>query len=356
MVIRRLSLACLGLCCLALVGCREEKMASYRVRKEAPAHEDSGIPGAEAGAVPQLHWKAPEDWKEEPAGNVRVASFSIVAANGKADVSITQFPGEVGGDLANVNRWRGQLQLAPISEADIPRFVKAVDLPAGSFSVTEFVAEKPVNGKLNGMLGAWLKQPERAWFFKLSGDQDVVIAQREAFVNFLKTIEIATPAASMENASAPNDTAGPNAISGVSNVSVTWTAPTSWTTKPLGQMRKGSYTVHGVDGADADLSIISFPGEAGGLAQNLNRWRKQLQLPEQSPADLASAASTVANDGLRFTVVDYAGTAEHGPTRLLGAILPLENETYFFKLIGPDAVVTQHKEAFLDFLKTVKVH
>ena len=47
-------------------------------------------------------------------------------------------------------------------------------------------------------------------------------------------------------------------------------------------MRLGSFKVDGPNGASADVSVIAFPGEAGGLISNLNRWRGQLQL---SPLD-----------------------------------------------------------------------
>lgn len=318
------------------------------------------------GGVPKLHWKAPADWKEQPAGNVRIASFSITTPEGgKADMSVTQFPGDVGGALANVNRWRGQLGLPAVTEEDLPKLVKTTTAPAGEFSVTEFGNDnKLIEGsKHDAMIGAWLKQPERTWFFKLSGDAEIVSAQRDAFMAFLQSVEFAAPdvasdpaslldgaAAAAENGAAPL-AGGPAAA----NRTVTWTAPTEWTPKPLGQMRKGSFALHGVDAAEADFSIISFPGEAGGIAENLNRWRKQIDLPPLAPTDLAGASSTVAHDGLRFTVVNYLGTTANGPTRLLGAILPLENETYFFKILGPDAVVSQHKDAFIGFLKTVKV-
>jgi hypothetical protein len=52
-------------------------------------------------------------------------------------------------------------------------------------------------------------------------------------------------------------------------------------------------------------------------------------------------------------VVDFAGTAGGAPTRILGAILPYKGETWFFKLMGPDALVAHEKPAFLEFLRTV---
>ncbi len=151
-------------------------------------------------------------------------------------------------------------------------------------------------------------------------------------------------------AALPADSTSPAADPGP----LTWQAPAAWTAKPLGPMRKGSFLVLGTDGAEADFSIVSFPGDAGGLAQNLNRWRGQLKLAALSPDELSAAATPLAVGNLQFTVIDFAGQGATGPTRILGAVLTLPDQSYFFKLMGPDATVESARAAFLDFLKTVK--
>lgn len=363
MLTRRLLLALASASTLVVLGCRESKISSYRVRKEAPPPQTLAAPSGGA-AAPQLHWKTPAGWQEQPAGNVRIASFLVTEGDRKADISVTQFPGDVGGDLANINRWRGQIQLQPVAENELGQVVKPLSLPTGEFLTADLLSDKPIlDGKYRArILGAWLKQPDRTWFFKIAGEADLVAAQRQAFEAFLRSLEFAAADPNATTAGMPDLSmpAGPAAapmapFAAGAGRTLTWKAPETWTAKPLGPTRKGSFSLPGVDGATADLSITSFPGEAGGMTANLNRWRQQLKLPQLSPAELASSSSTIATGGLRFTVVDYVGTAtDGGPTRLVGAVLPLENETYFFKLTGPDAVVTQHKAAFLDFLKTVK--
>lgn len=358
MLTRRLLAALASAAFLVLLGCREEKIAYYRVKKEV--ERPPAVTGAPAAGLPRLQWKTPAGWEEQPAGSVRIASFGITADGGrKADVSVTQFPGDVGGDLANVNRWRNQLQLGPINESELAKYVTTLDLPLGQFLLTEMVSESAVlgEGRHAGMVGAWLKQPDRTWFFKLAGDSELVAKNRDAFIAFLRSLEFTAPEESpmpVATAAVPTAPSSAAPLAAGSTKPLTWTAPASWTAKPLGAMRKGSYTLQGANGTTADLSIISFPGDAGGMAENLNRWRGQVKLEPLPPAQLASSATTLANAGLRFTIVDFLGTGSDGATRLLGAVLPLENETYFFKLMGPDAVVSQHKAAFLEFLKTVK--
>lgn len=135
--------------------------------------------------------------------------------------------------------------------------------------------------------------------------------------------------------------------------SLVWTAPATWTAKPASAMRKGSYTIKG-DGGEADLSITAFPGDTGGLLANLNRWRGQVSLPPLTADQLDANREHVDLGALHVDVVDFAGSANGKPTRIVGAIVPSGGETWFFKLMGPDALVAKEKPAFREFLNTVR--
>jgi hypothetical protein len=136
---------------------------------------------------------------------------------------------------------------------------------------------------------------------------------------------------------------------------LTWTAPAEWQAKALTTMRRGSFTVRGEGDATADLSIIAFPGAAGGLVENLNRWRGQVGLASLDAAQVVAQTTVVKTEaGLEFTVADLAAEGTGPRQRLLGAIASYGGEAWFFKLLGPDALVAQTKPAFLAFLKTVK--
>lgn len=152
---------------------------------------------------------------------------------------------------------------------------------------------------------------------------------------------------------AGGDTTMANATVPTGSDSLTWTAPTHWTAKPVGPMRKGSYAITG-DGAEADLSITAFPGDTGGLLANINRWRGQISLPPLASDQLEANLTHLDIGPLHVEVVDFVGTANGTPTRILGAVVPHGRETWFFKLLGPDPVVAREKAAFLEFLRTVR--
>lgn len=136
------------------------------------------------------------------------------------------------------------------------------------------------------------------------------------------------------------------------NNALVWSAPAHWTERAPGSIRKGSYTITGEGGA-GDLSITAFPGDTGGLVPNINRWRGQVGLGQQSEAEVKASLEHLDSNGFHIELVEMVGPQG---VRLLGAIIPHQGETWFFKLTGPDALIAKERQAFRDFILTVKVH
>ncbi len=348
--------------------CRDPKIRNYQIAKEPIAKPPAGMTApTAASAPPAIHWQKPDAWQEQKGKSMRVGSFLVGETNGvKTELAVTTFPGDVGGDFANVNRWRGQIQLPPITEAELPAAITSFDLPAGKFQLVDLTSTEPLlDGKHKArILGAWLKQAERTWFFKMNGDAETVGAQREALITFLRSVTFSAPLAAAPTP-APSASAEPAAMPlmppldmqsaavpppPASENGLTWTAPADWTPKPLGSMRKGSFAIRNADGTEADLSITMLSAATNPLLENINRWRRQIGLAPLAATDLSSQTTTITNGDLKITVIDSANNA----TRVLGGILYLGDEAWFFKLNGPDAHVAAQKPAFFDFLKTVK--
>ena len=134
---------------------------------------------------------------------------------------------------------------------------------------------------------------------------------------------------------------------------LTWQAPAHWQEQTAGGFRRGSFSIPGEGETKADLSIIAFPGDAGGLAANLNRWRGQIGLAALSTGEVQAGVEHVDTPTFHVDLVDYLGEADGTPTRILGAILEHGGESWFFKLMGPDAIVAGETEAFRNFIQTV---
>jgi hypothetical protein len=140
-------------------------------------------PGATAQAInPQ--WTVPEGWQAGPPSSVRRASFAVKGPAGQAvDIAVTAFPGDVGGTLANVNRWRGQIGLAPLAQAEADKLTAKLDVNGVAATVVDFAGEK------QRMIVATIPHGGNSWFFKMTGAAALVEAQKSVFLEFVKSVK-----------------------------------------------------------------------------------------------------------------------------------------------------------------------
>jgi hypothetical protein len=68
-------------------------------------------------------WTLPEGWQEQPGSGIRFATLLIPTEGKPLEVSVTALPrtpgDETGYLLSNVNRWRGQMKLPPITKEEL---------------------------------------------------------------------------------------------------------------------------------------------------------------------------------------------------------------------------------------------
>ena len=219
MIVRRAPLTLLTLPWL-LLGCRKPQVEAYRVPKEntaqaampaqaaaAPATAPTAgaaqtgaeqAAAAQAGGAsmantavatasgPGLTWTAPAHWKPKPGSAMRKGSYAITGEGGEADLAISAFPGDVGGDLANLNRWRGQVQLPPVSQAEFEAAAQRLERNGLRITVVDLVG---TGANAQRILGAMIPHAGATWFVKLIGPDALVAKERAAFTAFLDTIK-----------------------------------------------------------------------------------------------------------------------------------------------------------------------
>lgn len=163
----------------ALSACQKDEISVRRVAKEdAPA-----MPGAAAAAPARgVRWTAPAGWAQKAGAGMRAATLVPPPSAGKAEVTVVVLPGDVGGELANVNRWRGQIALPPLAAADLAAARTAVVSPLGSVSVYDFTSGGTPRTRL---VAGLIRVDGSTWFFKLMGDEKAVAADKPAFVRML---------------------------------------------------------------------------------------------------------------------------------------------------------------------------
>ena len=341
-----------------------------------PGTMPDGLPVPDNSGLPALQYTVPAGWEKKAPSQMRVASFGVSQDGKQADVSMIPLSGMAGADPANVNRWRGQVGLAALPDADISNLAEKVsvgDQPADLYDLTGTV---PGGGDAQRILGVILHRDDTAWFFKMTGEAGLVEQLKTTFIAFLKTVSFGAPVAATsamdfsqlppshppiagtslgtQNSLVPN--ANTLVMSGsVNNGKPTWTIPVGWSEGPLAQFLVAKYVISGANGAAAAVNVSSLTGDGGGLLANVNRWRAQLGLEPVAETDLANLPTIEAAGG-KATLIEYSGMdARTGkPAKLVGVVLPLGGQTWFYKLMGDESVVAQQKDALIQFVQSAK--
>jgi len=350
------------------VGCDkgdDTKITVYRIPKETRP-ESNPQQVAMNGATAEVHWTAPFVWEEQPASGFRKGSFLVRGSDGKtADVSVISFPEAAGGLLANVNRWRDQLKLPPISDeaqAGTPLSINGHDL----FFV-DAVSDQPISpdGSKSRILGGIFPLNGETWFFKMMGPGQLVESQRDAFKQFLQSVHTAGassasgPAPMTSNAGRSTNAPTPPPIEAPRSAPVQYKVPPNWQEKPLSPMRLASFDAAAPNGKQVDVSVVSLSAMAGGDLANVNRWRGQVNLGPIDENALQQSAEHLKANGHDFLVVDLASTGPVGDKnekqRIIAAILDENDRSWFIKMIGEDAAPASQKSAFADLLRSLKI-
>ena len=119
-----------------------------------------------------------------------LAKFLLAGqGDSRAEVTVSVFPGDVGGLRANVNRWRRQLGLSEVGEAELPRLVSSLDVDGSKAMLVDMSGQDAKTGKKARLIGVILPRGGETWFYKLMGDETVAAEQKAAFIKFVQTAE-----------------------------------------------------------------------------------------------------------------------------------------------------------------------
>lgn len=114
---------------------------------------------------------------------MRLATYIIDSPAGEVEVAISRFAGDVGGMLANVNRWRGQIGLAAIGEEELPELLVAFNNPGfeGHFL--------HLRGPESDMLAASIFESaaNQTWFVRVIAPPESSEAVKEEVFDFART-------------------------------------------------------------------------------------------------------------------------------------------------------------------------
>lgn len=139
-------------------------------------------------APPQAHdaplptWEAPDHWLVGKKSSMRVGSYSVEGSDGESlDFSITTFPGDVGGLLANVNRWLEQVGLQKVDKEGLSEYLSPIKLDGKPAQLV--VAENDEQS----LYAAMYFGSESSWFIKIMGDSTLAKVEKNNFLNLLNS-------------------------------------------------------------------------------------------------------------------------------------------------------------------------
>jgi hypothetical protein len=141
-------------------------------------------PAPRAGAAPTdatgpLDYTVPSGWSPGRQSAMRAAAF-LVNRDGQ-QVEITAMT--AGGDwLANVNRWREQVGLTPVTAEELSASERKLPVDGADGLYVELV------GSAQSILGVMVPRGGTNWFFKLIGDRELAGAEQSRFEEFVRSV------------------------------------------------------------------------------------------------------------------------------------------------------------------------
>ncbi len=334
---------------LIIGGCKRASVAVYDVPKEktpAPSSIAATAPSAPAEKG-WIKWTKPTAWTELAPTAFRKGNFVFEGDNEKVvEITVSSFPGNVGGTLANVNRWRGQAGLPSITNDALEAALTEVTIDGHDGQVVNILPESSNPDDVQIVAAIFLYQGE-SWFFKMSGPQELVSSQKPTFDAFINSLQF-TNAASKNGSAAASENA--------EELVLAFDPPEGWVESDGSSMRIASYEVSLEGFEPADFSITRFPGDAGGIAANVNRWRQQIGLRPWKESQVSSNRESLKVGNLDFALFDLKPQTdvdkERVKERILAAILKYDDKSYFFKLRGDVFLVETQRSKFRQLIQS----
>jgi hypothetical protein len=353
-------LAFLGALVILMPACdrSDQQIKVYRVSKasleeSAPQKENAmptnaGSPAAPHGMPPVTSTAptTPPNWEPQPLSQMRQASFLVKGDNGAvADISFVSLGAAAGNVLDNVNRWLLQLDQPPITEQKLGDIAQRLTTSLGEATIVDLAglpkeADPAKDGRI---IAAMATTGNSTLFFKMRGNTALTEAEKGDFIKWVAAVcNGQTETRSPQMAAMPPRDA--------SAAQIKWRTPKGWTEVTPSSMRYASFSASDGNGGKIDISVVTFPGDGGSDADNVNRWRQQIGLQPIDGSAVTSQVAPLKTADTTFSTTDIAGAN----ARTIAAWLRRDGRVWFFKATGPNAAVGKEKPTFVKFIESVR--
>ncbi|MBI4878247.1 MAG: hypothetical protein HY812_01110 [Planctomycetes bacterium] len=178
---------------------REHEIAATRVVQDpgydldVTSAERFGFAEARGFDPAALRFQAPPSWSEVERPGMRLVTLAP-RERPEAECWITVLPGDAGGVAANLNRWRGELGQEPLLPAEIEALPRVAVLGREEALLEVAGSYRGMDGREIAdalLLGVVAQAPGHRLFIKMIGGREDVLAERDSFVAFCGSLEIA---------------------------------------------------------------------------------------------------------------------------------------------------------------------
>ena len=283
-------------------------------------------------------WKLPAGWTQAAGTQFR---YATIDARG-VDLSVSSLPMNAAQPqdeyvLSNVNRWRGQLQLPPLTAGELASNTQTVELGDRKGIAVDLVGKGTAGGPPMMSGGAGNLPP------MLGGSA------------LPPSIPPSTPSSTPPSSTAATNPTPPTAPS---SGGLDFDVPEGWQPGRSGPFRLAAFDIQR-DSAAAEVTISALGPNAGSLLDNVNRWRGQIKLPPIDDAALQSAIGPIrvaGSDGQWIELIDTAAAdATSASQAILVVVVPQATQTLFIKMLGDRQLVTDEKEHFRSFAESLRL-
>jgi hypothetical protein len=158
----------------------EEFVASLKFNSAKMAEARREVKGS-------LSWLTPATWEDGGERELRAATYYAGDPRELAEVMVTPLgAGSSGELLENINRWRGQVGLGPVSKPD-EQPVERMEM--GGRPAAYFDFSGPGRGTPTRMLLVMVADGKQVWFFKMIGPEKTVGGEKGNFEGWVKSVE-----------------------------------------------------------------------------------------------------------------------------------------------------------------------
>ena len=258
-----------------------------------------------AGPQPEPKWELPAGWKETTGPPERFATIQVPGGQGPLELTVTMLTKPDGNDeayvLANVNRWRGQLQLPDLEPEELRLKENSISLKVDGYPCTLI----NIVGQGTGRMSAG----------PFAGGMPPVASTNEG--------------------------------SGRKAPELTFKEPEGWAKAPPKIFSLATFTV-GTGDKQAEITVSAAGGD---LLANVNRWRGQIGL---APVDQDQLAKQLAKIETLGTSGDYVQLVGESKT-IFGVVATAGGTQYFIKLTGDPATAQAQRANFESFVKSLQL-